>query len=431
MHPFISIITVNYNGKKYLGDYLDSLNSLNYPQDKYEVIVVDNASTDGSVKYIKNNYPDVEVIKSKKNLGFGGGNNLGIKFSQGELIVLLNNDTVVHNDFLKKLVDCYKKLDEKEKVGAINAKLVLFDKYIPITLKGASLVKADIPKAVQAKNTHVFTIINDKREYLENLYIPYNYKLNNEKLIINLYIQNSGRKSYEILLDNKIIEKGEFNIKEEPKTVKLEMSKRQLEKESKDLIQNSGTILFKKGYGRDRGAVVIEGKQYYEADEWQYDKEEEIPAFCGAGVLLNREALNEVGYFDDDFFMYYEDCELSLRLKNSGWKVYYCPDAMVRHIHSASSKEWSDFFIYQVERSRLLFVAKQWPRIMALRELTEFIFRNTFGSLAYYFLGSQSSREYLNRFKIRLKVVLSVIFPFIVSLSREPRLNEKQVNKFI
>ena len=100
---FVSIIIVNYNGKHFLLDCLSSVLAQKYSP--FEIIVVDNASSDGSIEFIQENFPKVRVIKSDKNLGFAGGNNLGVKNSNGNLIVLLNNDTVVHEDWLQGLVN--------------------------------------------------------------------------------------------------------------------------------------------------------------------------------------------------------------------------------------------------------------------------------------------------------------------------------------
>ena len=101
LKTFISIIIVNYNGKHFLKNCLTSVLHQDYLT--FEVIVVDNASVDGSVEFIKNEFPTIRVIKSDKNLGFAGGNNLGVKNAAGNLIVLLNNDTIVHNGWLQGL----------------------------------------------------------------------------------------------------------------------------------------------------------------------------------------------------------------------------------------------------------------------------------------------------------------------------------------
>jgi GT2 family glycosyltransferase len=102
--PSVSIIILNYNGKKYLDACFASIAQLSYPNDRYEVIMVDNASGDGSVAYVKENYPWIRVISLKKNYGFTVGNNVGVKLSCSEYVVLLNNDVTVSKDWLYELV---------------------------------------------------------------------------------------------------------------------------------------------------------------------------------------------------------------------------------------------------------------------------------------------------------------------------------------
>lgn len=103
--PLISIIIVNFNGKKRLKICFDSLYSQTYKN--FEIILVDNGSTDGSVEFIKESYPKVVVVRNKDNLGFSGGNNIGIKKANGEYILFLNNDTWVENDFLDKMMSSF------------------------------------------------------------------------------------------------------------------------------------------------------------------------------------------------------------------------------------------------------------------------------------------------------------------------------------
>jgi len=83
---------------------LSSLFRIDYPKSFYEVIMVDNGSVDGSVEYVRKNFPWVHVVTLKKNYGFGGGNNKGIRYAKGEYLVFLNNDTWVTKDWLSKLV---------------------------------------------------------------------------------------------------------------------------------------------------------------------------------------------------------------------------------------------------------------------------------------------------------------------------------------
>lgn len=103
-----SIIVVNWNGKKWLKRCLDSLCSQQGAD--YEVVLVDNGSSDGSADFVKAEYDPgkVRVVRSEKNLGFAGGNNLGIRNARGEYIMLLNNDAWVDQDCLAKTVEFYK-----------------------------------------------------------------------------------------------------------------------------------------------------------------------------------------------------------------------------------------------------------------------------------------------------------------------------------
>lgn len=131
-----------------------------------------------------------------------------------------------------------------------------------------------------------------------------------------------------------------------------------------DVINNVGSIFHAPGYGADGG--------YQEVDEGQHDKATDVPMLCGAAVILRREALEEVGVFDDDFFMYYEDTDLSWRLRAAGWNIRYEPTAVARHLHSASSVEWSPFFTFHVERNRLLTLAKNAPTRLAITQAVRF-----------------------------------------------------------
>jgi len=89
--PFLSIVIVNYNGMRFLDECIASI--AEHVRCSHEVIIVDNASADNSAQYIEERFPQVRLIKSQVNTGFTGGNNIGVRAAQGELVLLLNNDT--------------------------------------------------------------------------------------------------------------------------------------------------------------------------------------------------------------------------------------------------------------------------------------------------------------------------------------------------
>ena len=112
-----SIIIINYNTPQLTINCINSLLSLPKPQNK-EIIVVDNASADKSVETIEKEFKDrIKLIKSKVNLGFGGGNNKGAEAARGDLIVFLNSDTVVKKDIFKSCLDIFNK---DKKVGVVS-----------------------------------------------------------------------------------------------------------------------------------------------------------------------------------------------------------------------------------------------------------------------------------------------------------------------
>lgn len=102
--PFVSIIILNFNGKSYLKDCFSSLQTIDYPTSKFEVIFVDNGSIDGSAEYVQEEFPWVSIIRLNKNIGFGGGNNQGVRFVKGDYVIFLNNDTKVTQKWLSELV---------------------------------------------------------------------------------------------------------------------------------------------------------------------------------------------------------------------------------------------------------------------------------------------------------------------------------------
>ena len=102
----VAIIIVNWNGKKFLPTCLSSLRGQTYKL--FKVIFVDNGSTDGSVEFVRKNFPEIMIIENKRNLGFAEGNNIGIrqafKNKNIKYIVALNNDTKLDENWLKELI---------------------------------------------------------------------------------------------------------------------------------------------------------------------------------------------------------------------------------------------------------------------------------------------------------------------------------------
>lgn len=108
MNELVSIIILNYNGKEFLGECLSSVLKQQYSS--FEIILFDNNSTDGSCEYVKETFSDgrIKIVRSDRNLGFAGGNNEALKHCSGDLVVLLNNDTITRTGWLESLVNAVK-----------------------------------------------------------------------------------------------------------------------------------------------------------------------------------------------------------------------------------------------------------------------------------------------------------------------------------
>jgi GT2 family glycosyltransferase len=117
----LSIVIPNWNGKQFLQTCFDALRRQTYSQ--MEILLVDNASTDGSQAFVREHYPEVQLIELPENRGFTGACNTGIERSRGEYICLLNNDTEVDPGWAQAVVDAFAQHPD---VGSVAGKMLLF-----------------------------------------------------------------------------------------------------------------------------------------------------------------------------------------------------------------------------------------------------------------------------------------------------------------
>ncbi|MBC5621941.1 glycosyltransferase family 2 protein [Butyricimonas hominis] len=178
--PDISIVTINYNGLQETEQLIESLQQ-NPQKCSYEVIVVDNGSVQNEAKILQAKYPYIQSIRSERNLGFSGGNNLGICVAKGKCIFLLNNDTLVSDD---SLVYLYETLMSSSDIGAVSPKIkfafpprnIQFAGFTPLskyTLRNRAIGynepdkgQFDVPKATHFLHGAAMIV---KREVIENI----------------------------------------------------------------------------------------------------------------------------------------------------------------------------------------------------------------------------------------------------------------------
>lgn len=157
MEKKVFIVVLNWNG---IGDAKECVSSLkNNSYANYQIVVVDNGSTDNSAVILKREFPDITIIENGRNYGFAGGNNIGIEYSlkQGaEYILLLNNDTTVENAFLSKLVEAG---ESDEAVGLLESKICYYDDPKRIWFAGGMI------DWLKIKGTHIGLDEMDSGQY--------------------------------------------------------------------------------------------------------------------------------------------------------------------------------------------------------------------------------------------------------------------------
>ena len=247
--PQISVVVVNWNRREYLRACLESL--ARQTSADFEVIVVDNGSTDGSAEMVERDWVPraelrVRLLRNAENRGFCAANNQGFAAARGQYVALLNNDAEAEPGFLAALREVF---DRGERIGMAAAKIL---------------------------------------------------------------------------------------VHEDPQR-----------------IDKAGHLIYPDGQNRGRGTG--------ELDLGQYDQVEECLWPDGCAAMYRKRMLDQIGGFDEDFFMFGDDAELGLRARIAGWQCLYTPAAVVRHHRGGSLSPASTRRLYLIERNRVLLAVKLFP----------------------------------------------------------------------
>jgi N-acetylglucosaminyl-diphospho-decaprenol L-rhamnosyltransferase len=296
--PDVTVVTVTYDAADLVGRCLDGL-AAQVTDASVEVVVVDNASRDGTADLVAREHPSVRLVRSATNLGFAGGNDLVLDELRSRYVVLLNNDAVPDPGFVEALV---RTLDAAPADVAGLAATVLL----------AARFRAARPGDDPADVVH-------------------------------------GP-------DGAWVADDAGDVR---------------------LVNSTGNQVRTDGFGVDRGWL---------ADAARHQPPPGVFGVSGAACILRTSALAEVGTFDRRFFMYYEDTDLSWRLRLAGYRFEHCPQAVVHHVHAASSGEGSAFFRFHDARNRLAMLTKNATGGLVARALVRYVL--TTGSLAVRRRGS-------------------------------------------
>jgi GT2 family glycosyltransferase len=258
--PLISVVVANYAGESFLEECLGALLEQSYSN--LEIIVVDNASPDASVRLIKERYPHVQLVPLESNRGFASAVNAGIQTAGGEFVVILNNDTRAEPEFIKEL--CSALLEEPE--AAMAAPKILF-------ARGPNII-------------------------------------------------NSMGLGYSIT-----------------------------------------------GTNHDIGFGLKDGPQFAQRNR--------IFGPCGGAGMYRRALFDDIGLFDEDFFMYYEDVDFCFRAQLAGYTCVFVPTARVYHTEGGSSGSLPKPKNYYFARNAFTVILKNYPARLLLKHLPVIVWEMT------------------------------------------------------
>ncbi|MFA7132969.1 MAG: glycosyltransferase family 2 protein, partial [Bacteroidales bacterium] len=247
----VAIVILNWNGKEILNTYLPSVikNS-----DCAEIIVADNGSTDNSISFLKEEYPQVRIIDNKENLGFAEGYNKALKEVDADYYVLLNSDVEVTPLWINPIIE----LMEKDQ-----------------------LIACCQPKILSYLEKNKFEYAGAAGGYIDYL-----------------------------------------------------------------------------GYPFCRGRVFNDTEE----DKGQYDDEKEIFWATGASLFVRANVYNKLGGLDNDFFAHQEEIDFCWRVKNAGYKIYYCPKSVCYHLGGGTLNKTSPFKTFLNFRNNLYLLYKNLPK---------------------------------------------------------------------
>ncbi len=448
--PLVTVVVLNYNGAHLLPPCLDALAAQDLPAGQMAVWVVDNASTDGSLDLLARDYSWVTVIPNAQNDGFAGGNNIAMRTATTPYVALTNNDARPTRDWLRNLLAPFQQ-DISGRLAASTAKIVFLPRFLVLQFETPAFLPGGLDTRELGVRIYQVTVngrnVTDQVLWDRLAYGPeqagpdrFRWSRPSGTLLVPVDPDRVAAEQKPLRIGLRVAAETEKPIelswREASAIVKASPDLAEVEitvparAELVDVVNNAGSIVFADGYGADRA--------YQELDRGQYDRPEEVFAFCGGAVCFRIEALRDVGLFDEDFFMYYEDTDLSWRLRARGWSIRYQPQAVTRHIHSASSVEWSPFFTFHVDRNRLLLLTKNASAGLAVREVLRYPLTTASLALrAVAYARHTRRRPPLRPTLLRLRVCASYLrlLPSLLrrrwTLARQAQLSRRELQRWL
>jgi len=318
----LTISIVSYNTKDLLESCLKSVYE-SIKKIKFEVIVVDNNSIDGSPRMVKDKFPEVILIENENNAGFAGANNQAFNKSKGRFFLLLNSDTKLLRD-------------------TINTMMEFMELHPEVGVTGCQQIRPDA--SIQPTTNFSLNMWTD-------LWLTFLSLFQWKKLI-----QNSRIRSF--------------------------------------VIRYLGWI---------PGRAISSYLRHYSSGSIPYEVDW-VPGVC---LLARREAINETGLLDENFFMYGEDVDWCLRMKQRGWRVYFLPGSKVIHYVGQSSRKAFNGVSPLRYKSTFYFFAKYYGRkgVFLLKILVIFFILIQEGLFPLFYLLSGKKEELREKSRLRWDLI--------------------------
>lgn len=421
----VRLVVLNYNGGAEVLRCVQHLLDVDWPADELEVVVIDNASTDGSLEQIQRRFPSVRTIGLPTNDGFPA-NNLALRdLGAVRYVGLVNNDAFVEPDYLRPLVET---LDADPTLGAASPLMVFERQFVDITLEttAARAGRGD-PRALGVMVSGLRVDGDDAWRSAQLASGGYGaetssatsasggrYEWTSERAVVRIPVVRGASLPGTVQIRLSAIGAKRVTVTSGSTQTQLAVDDTPawltvgLDGVPYDLVNNAGSVVAPDGYGADRGF----GEP---VEEWRAGPDgdgRDVFAWCGGAVLLRPSYLADVGLFDERFFLYYEDTDLSWRGQARGWRYRYVPSAVVRHLHAASSIEGSERFAFCTERNRLLMLFKNAPRSVVLGALWAFK-RQTYDALRRDVLTAVVRRRRPNVVPVRRRLRALVGFAWM------------------
>ncbi|HEX4978541.1 MAG TPA: polysaccharide pyruvyl transferase family protein [Acidimicrobiales bacterium] len=360
----VGLVVVNHDGGATTLACLDRLARLTWPASRRRIVLVDNGSSDGVLDEVARRWPEVDVVASPTNVGFGRACNAALaRLGPVDHVALVNNDAFVEPGFVEPLVG---RLQEDVTLGAVVPTVLFADRFVVVDVSsdagapgawdgrrlGVRLLAAEADGVdvtarcrIPAGGWGAEVTAEGSFEWMDGnarLLVPAQGDLPEVKLLLDAgqhrrrATLRCGTSATRVVVDG-------------PTWVAVPPG------EPVDVVNGRGIVFGPDGSASDLGCDEVHRPTATTLAPV------EIAAWSGAAVVLRRAYLDDVGPFRDDLFLYYEDVDLSLRGSRRGWRYENVPWSVVRHVHGAAASRSPQLARHVSARNRLLVLTEHAP----------------------------------------------------------------------